>query len=332
MTYTGNKCSVCNKEFVEGDSIVVCPDCGTPVHRDCWFANGVCINADKHDSGFVWKSELPEPEKVDTANSTQKAITKECPECGANCRQNARICRSCGYRFDDDTAGDFQNAEDFQLGPLHVKRVDMNEVKVDGIPAEEIATYIGASAPAYLAKFIKMDAKKTKVSFNFIAAIFGPLWAFMHGLYKIGILLAAVLLATGCLELTKADITKIDNLYESVIEYTAGNLSQEEMEAAINSYTYDTDSTGGISYARTVIVYSLRAFSIVFAGVLGTYFYRKKMVDDVMKSREEANDMETYKSLLRKKGRIKILPVILFMLFYTAIPVIAYVLMKAILF
>ena len=34
--YKGNTCPVCKQKFKEADDIVVCPDCGTPYHRECW--------------------------------------------------------------------------------------------------------------------------------------------------------------------------------------------------------------------------------------------------------------------------------------------------------
>ena len=33
MDFYKYKCPVCNKQFKEGDDIVVCPECGTPPQR-----------------------------------------------------------------------------------------------------------------------------------------------------------------------------------------------------------------------------------------------------------------------------------------------------------
>ena len=57
MIYTGEKCPVCGKNFVEGDDIVVCPVCGTPHHRDCYNLHNACANEGLHAENFEWKPE-----------------------------------------------------------------------------------------------------------------------------------------------------------------------------------------------------------------------------------------------------------------------------------
>ena len=48
MNYKIYKCPVCNIQFDDDADVVVCPECGTPHHRECYIQNGKCINADKH--------------------------------------------------------------------------------------------------------------------------------------------------------------------------------------------------------------------------------------------------------------------------------------------
>ena len=54
--YKGNTCPVCKQKFKEADDIVVCPDCGTPYHRECWKKVGVCVHQADHAAGFEWTS------------------------------------------------------------------------------------------------------------------------------------------------------------------------------------------------------------------------------------------------------------------------------------
>ena len=58
--FAGSKCIVCEKEFKEDDDIVICPDCGTPYHRECYAKNGKCINDELHQNGGEWQPEKAE--------------------------------------------------------------------------------------------------------------------------------------------------------------------------------------------------------------------------------------------------------------------------------
>ncbi|MGN1195963.1 MAG: RING finger protein, partial [Acutalibacteraceae bacterium] len=57
MKYENLICPGCGEVFKEGDDVVVCPECGTPQHRQCYEKNGGCVNAALHEQGFVWKDE-----------------------------------------------------------------------------------------------------------------------------------------------------------------------------------------------------------------------------------------------------------------------------------
>lgn len=332
MKYTDNNCPVCGKTFSGTDDIVVCPECGTPHHRECWTENGHCANRHKHTGGFVWKSSVPEIGS-DEKKEEEKPKGKVCPECGLMCHPRTKICKGCGYEFDDrDTEAD-SSPYDFSMGPVKVHRVKIDDVKIDGVPADEISEYIGSSAPLYLSHFVKMDAKKTKLSWNFAAALFGPLWAVFRGLYKLGILLAVLLLVGSCVSTTKADILYYDKVIDLSKSLAQEEITQEEFLNQINTFAAEAaEKEEKPGYAVTVIRYSIQAFIVVFAGLMGNYCFRKKMIPEIIASRSEANDMQTYKAILRKKGRGKIFPAVLVILFDMAVPAISYLIMKSVLF
>lgn len=52
--FTGSKCIICENEFNDNDDIVVCPECGTPYHRECYQKEGKCVNVRLHDQGKSW--------------------------------------------------------------------------------------------------------------------------------------------------------------------------------------------------------------------------------------------------------------------------------------
>ena len=58
MDFYKYKCPVCNKQFKEGDDIVVCPECGTPHHRECYEQEEHCFYQDKHSQNFSFENNL----------------------------------------------------------------------------------------------------------------------------------------------------------------------------------------------------------------------------------------------------------------------------------
>ena len=80
MKYTNYKCPVCNNQFTEDDDVVVCPECGTPHHRECYIQNGNCANADKHGTNEPIEVEFVDVEDNDetiTLNIGKKYILFE---------------------------------------------------------------------------------------------------------------------------------------------------------------------------------------------------------------------------------------------------------------
>ena len=66
--FTGSKCIICENEFNDNDDIVVCPECGTPYHRECYQKEGKCVNVRLHDQGKSWS----DSEYADNENSRKK--------------------------------------------------------------------------------------------------------------------------------------------------------------------------------------------------------------------------------------------------------------------
>lgn len=73
MDYRGQHCPICGKEFCDGDDIVVCPECGTPYHRECYKTAGHCVNEERHGESFEWKPETAPHAEEKTPNVGQNA-------------------------------------------------------------------------------------------------------------------------------------------------------------------------------------------------------------------------------------------------------------------
>ena len=92
QNFLGNPCPYCGKNFESGDDIVVCPECGTPHHRDCYKEHSACANEEKHGENFEWKSasvpHVHKPEPGENSNA-EKVV---CSNCGT---ENPGISRYC---------------------------------------------------------------------------------------------------------------------------------------------------------------------------------------------------------------------------------------------
>lgn len=213
--YTGSTCPVCHKPFTPTDDVVVCPDCGTPYHRACWPADGVCVNVGRHGSGFEWK---PESEGDDGQTA--------CPNCGAHNPAGNHFCSHCGvplpehpqnaanprdarsgegagrpiYDNPDYTApqnhGGTPHIDTYTTGPDGIYRREIGpEDPVDGIKARDWATFVGPSSLYYLMQFIRMEQSRHKIGLSFSAFFFGPIYFFYRKMWKLGALFAALDLA-----------------------------------------------------------------------------------------------------------------------------------------
>jgi len=210
--YTGNHCPVCEQAFTDTDDIVVCPDCGTPYHRDCWKKVGACMHRSEHAAGFEWQPEIG-PEAVKAAHEAT------CPNCGTRNTPGAARCSHCGCplpRNDADSADAAKPEEQVPIyardpsavnnrsaapGP-HIETYSADreggiyrreigpEDTIDGIKAKDWAAYVGRSPMYYLMQFFRMSITNRKAAICLSAFLFGPAYLFYRKMWKEGLLTA----------------------------------------------------------------------------------------------------------------------------------------------
>ena len=210
--YTGNHCPVCEQAFTDTDDIVVCPDCGTPYHRDCWKKGGACMHRSEHAAGFEWQPEIG-PEAVKAAHEAT------CPNCGTRNTPGAARCSHCGCplpRSEADSADAAKPEEQVPIyardpsavnnrsaapGP-HIETYSADreggiyrreigpEDTIDGIKAKDWAAYVGRSPMYYLMQFFRMSITNRKAAVCLSAFLFGPAYLFYRKMWKEGLLTA----------------------------------------------------------------------------------------------------------------------------------------------
>ena len=210
--YTGNHCPVCEQAFTDTDDIVVCPDCGTPYHRDCWKKVGACMHRSEHAAGFEWQPEIG-PEAVKAAHEAT------CPNCGTRNTPGAARCSHCGCPLPRSEADSSDAAKPEEQVPIyardpsavnncsaapgpHIETYSADreggiyrreigpEDTIDGIKAKDWAAYVGRSPMYYLMQFFRMSITNRKAAVCLSAFLFGPAYLFYRKMWKEGLLTA----------------------------------------------------------------------------------------------------------------------------------------------
>ena len=99
MNYINSICDGCGLVFREDDDVVVCPECGTPQHRECYKKNNCCVNAHRHAQGFEWNALAAPKAPAFTPTAEKKEETLPCPSCGHLNDKNAKVCENCSMKL-----------------------------------------------------------------------------------------------------------------------------------------------------------------------------------------------------------------------------------------
>ncbi|MBQ4348448.1 MAG: DUF2628 domain-containing protein [Clostridia bacterium] len=101
MRYTGNNCDGCKKPLLDDEDIVVCPECATPQHRECYNENGGCVNAHLHGTDFVWKGQVNTKKTIFSSTLIKDTEAEDiiCPHCGEKNPAGSKECRNCSMKF-----------------------------------------------------------------------------------------------------------------------------------------------------------------------------------------------------------------------------------------
>lgn len=292
--YTGSKCICCEKRFVDEDDIVVCPDCGTPYHRQCYIEKGSCINTALHDKGISW---LPDaPEKVAFTPELMPNV-KRCIKCGAENDPELRYCEQCGTPlinmdaprpFNDYHGGHNmgyppnvggqpgpggqmgQNGAPPMGGPaqnMGFTPVMLNQDSdIDGVKLGDYARYVGANPIGFLPSFIKFAKTGKKLSMNIFAFLFTPVYFMYRKMMGWGIAIGVIMAILG--------IPSMMNMLAS------GDLGYKI------DFGIDVESQGFLMFSEAVMFLTMGLKCL--AGLFANYLYYKQAKRDIVKIRGSA--------------------------------------------
>lgn len=302
MTFQDTECPVCHRVFTADDDVVVCPDCGTPHHRECWQQTGHCANRARHAGGYAWQN----PNRQEEPPKPQEALPHKkvrCANCGAWNEPGTNVCTSCGERVNRDNRGDRPMGFGFGDPMLNVDTVPEN-VLIDGIPAEETAAYVRENSTRYLWHFISMDRRDSKINWNWAAALFRPFWLFYRKMYGWGFLYLAVFLVIIVLTTPGETLSAYLELLQSV-------KSIEDPAAITALYEQFIMNTAPAAIWQQTLSSAFQTISMVLFGLFGDELYKRKVKKSILALRPQASSMEEYMALLQKKGGVSILMLLL---------------------
>ena len=317
MDYIGNKCQVCDNEFVKGDDIVVCPECGTPHHRECYKNLGRCVNEDKHSQGFDYISDLnaEKDEQNNTSESDCDLII--CKNCGAKNPNNALFCSKCGESFINQsaTAQNFQqeNKENEQPYPPFSSTGSPNIILLDplagvkpetdlgdGVTAAQAAKYVKQNTPYFITIFNNIK-NYSKSRFNFCAAIFGGGYLLYRKMYKIGTIItiieAVLMMATTYLSYfisTDPVFTQIMDLY-----------SKQDVNALLEKVTTLSSLETFVMFIYPMLNFLSIAMSIA-VGFLANRMYFNHCKKEIVKIKKSVEKPEDFNDVVKSKGGVNI--------------------------
>lgn len=297
MNYTNMKCELCQVTFTPDDDIVVCPDCGSPMHRACWNQLSHCANQDKHATGFTWTPPF-DPEEEARKKAAETAVHAQTQEDAGQTGPFANLYG--GYN-------EYQTGDNSQFGP-NVRVLGPKE-KLGNYTVEDYGNVIQKNVHRFIPKFFAMEKSGRKVSWNWMAFFFPAYWAFYRKMYKVGALLLALSLIIPIAATKTVSSYYVDyfNATESVLmsQYDA-NMTEEEY-AKLQSQIPDAPLVLEINS------YIQLAIRIAFA-LFANYLY-KLHVENILKKEETAGGTEEEKACrLKKVGGTSWLAVVLCLL------------------
>lgn len=305
--YEGSKCIVCDKNFNESDDIVVCPDCGTPYHRDCYKQVGECINTKLHNEGMSWsQKKLDEEKSIEEAMETENKV---CPRCGHSNSAEQNYCSRCGLplidgensqHFNDGSTqngypnfgpmgnsfggqnGQFQGGQPFNPFAGSFVTID-DDTDIDGVKAKDIADYVGSNKLYFLAQFMRFAKLKIKKSFNFCAFLFPEFYYFYrkmlgHGFFYLMLRIVTTVFMQGML-----------------LNF---GISGEET-------TFDIAEKISASPVWSVIFVGLSLLTLalkIISGMFSNFWYLKKTKHDIEDIDQIAQSQSQRRETIAKKG------------------------------
>ena len=275
--YKKYKCPVCNKQFKDGDDIVVCPECGTPHHRECYKLTGHCVNQGLHKSGYSFIDSEKEKLKVEEQKETAKSFEGEYSgdyyyspddDFVAQAKKEAQEKKQASTD-NDNTDGGFFSIPTIQVDESLYKM----KGTIDGLSIADIAATVRTNISRFIQIFKKQSKTKKKAGWNWAAFFFGSFYLLFRKMYKQGaafFCLAMTSIIAGEAFILKFAPKYVSAVQDFVTQYASNPSGISTADAQKLLTTSDAINAQKIVYIILGILLVLRIIEAIFAD----YFYK----------------------------------------------------------
>lgn len=326
MEFTEYKCPVCGEQFKKGDDIVVCPECGTPHHRECYEKEGHCHFADRHGDDFSFEKEQAE-EADKQAEQNDENGTVICKRCRTENPKELFYCSNCGaplYGNNEEAQNFGQNQNNGQPNPNFNQNQGMppfgvpfgqanpqmaaafdpmagmksDEPLVDDITAGEAAKFIGKNTPYYLRVF-SFIKKFKKSRFNFTAFILSGIYFLYRKMYALGILFSVLTFGSTIASGYIRTLPAWQNIYN--------NLLQAQKTGQIVSFTnnFGLSTEDFLLFISPLIANVISMAVMVICGLIANKCYYNHSIKKIKKIKS-TTDKELLTEALETKGGVNL--------------------------
>lgn len=306
--FLGTRCVVCNEKFNKSDAIVVCPECGTPYHKDCYLKSGSCVNTALHLSGREWQ---PSYDVGDDESVYKDEVI--CEKCGLKNPPLSLFCGRCGYPLSTfeihnenirkmEQASAYQNTSSDpkvfnrnEYGRININPYLINfsdklcgyspDEEFEGVKLSELADYVDTNTHYYLPLFKRIKDTGKSISWNFIAMLFPELY-FANRKMPLLALIAVVF----------RGITIIPSFIEMFSSVNIGLLTEFALKFDVKSSAFQMFQT-----LVFVITYSLMFVGGGFANLI-YYKHAVKKISHIKERIAKPKESTDIPSKLQKKG------------------------------
>ena len=300
-------CIACRNEFEPDDDIVVCPECGTPYHRDCWNAHGHCINTELHEKGEAWTPPVPPEEKNKAVNR------KTCPQCGAENDESNLFCTQCGSSmraktqdsaFMGESADSQSGWRQYIPGMMSMQPEGNPEEDMEGIRLQDAVDFVGKNTAYYIPRFRYFRDQKRKLAPNFVCLLFPELYFAYRKMWLLTILTIVVtflLSIPGMLISVAYQMEEIIAMMQTRMG-GLGSAAYAAIEAQFTSFAETLQPYSDLLYNMDLVCSYLTMAMHILLFLFGNYLYYRHALKKIRTVRADQKSLMDVQSRIRMAG------------------------------